>query len=289
MKKILLAAVLIAAIPRLALAIDAGVANGLLTVGKTKIKLDHAYAHRFNDEEKLGEGPELRILLADRDLPEMVMAGFDGPMKLDRMAREGKVRGLLVRLDPRMPKDHIQGTVLMAPRDPQASLIFFTSKGQDELKDLKVDNLRVSGRLDYQSDTEKFFADLPPIVCSAAFSAPLFHDEPFTAKLSGRAAVQSPQAEALRSYMAALASGDLDGAQKFATEARWAELKAQEKRMGKEKFRSLLKEEAPSSAELDRQISRVLVRGSHAFIVIKEQGGTATESLVKENGSWKVD
>ncbi len=288
MKKICLAVVLMLCLPRLALAIDAGKANGLLTVGKEKIKLTHAYAHRYNNEEGLGDGPELRILLTDRELPVTVLAGFEGPRTLDDMARQGKVRGILLKLDPRKPLDHMHGTVLVPPSDPQASLIFFTSSGNDELKGLKVDALRVSGELQYSSDN-KSFADLPPYSCDATFSAPLFHDEPLTAKLSGRAAIISPQAQALKAYIAALGRGDLEAARKLATENNWTELEAYKKKVSDEEFRKMLKSEGSSAAEIDRQISRVFVRGSHATIVLKGQGSTSVQSLVKQGGEWKVN
>ena len=102
--------------PDAAHAIDAGVAKGALNVGGATIPLTHAYAQLHDNAEKLLERPrELRILLADREAPQSALNGI-AFLPVVHMAREGKLRGLLIQLDPAKP-DEAAVTVLHAPAD----------------------------------------------------------------------------------------------------------------------------------------------------------------------------
>ena len=75
-------------------AIDAGTVQGSLQVDGVTVPLTHAIAHLHDNAERLLRHPrELRVLLADRDVPQQALAGIAlGPLL--RMAREGRVRGL---------------------------------------------------------------------------------------------------------------------------------------------------------------------------------------------------
>jgi len=82
-------------------AIDPGRAKGFLQAGAERVPIVEALAHFHDNAEGLLDRPrELRILLADREVPQEALAGIDFPM-VGEMARDGRLRGLLIRVDPR--------------------------------------------------------------------------------------------------------------------------------------------------------------------------------------------
>jgi len=271
-----------------ALAIDAGTVSGTLKVGKEQVKLKYCYAHQYNNEEGMREAPELRILMTDRPVQQSLLAGYDAPIKIDRLARQEKIRGVLLKLDPKKPATGMSGTILLKPKDPKASLIFFTSSGNNELKDMKVGDNRVGGKVDYKSDGQGFFKDIPSFELSASFSAPLFHDEPITARLVGPKAVKSAPAQALISYYTALAKGDFDAARNNATDESWNEFEERKAQIGEKEFKKMLTE-MTNPSELAQQINKVFIRGSHAVVILQEAGGKSAQSMIQINGEWKVD
>jgi len=81
-------------------AIDPGIAQGVLRAGADHIALTHSFALLHDNAEKLLDRPaELRIVLADRDIPQDSLTGI-AFLRVSEMAREGQVRGLLLQLDP---------------------------------------------------------------------------------------------------------------------------------------------------------------------------------------------
>ena len=110
MKSWLLALVLLLLPVHAALAIDVGTAQGSLQVDGVTVPLTHAFAHLHDNAERLLHRPrELRILLADREVLQEALAGI-ALVPLLRMAREGRVRGLLLQLDGDQPG---RGTVTL--------------------------------------------------------------------------------------------------------------------------------------------------------------------------------
>jgi hypothetical protein len=76
-----------------AVAIDPGRAQGYFAVNGERIELSEAFAHLHSDREgRLPFTPELRIVLADRPVPQRSLAGLESLGVLD-LARAGKVRG----------------------------------------------------------------------------------------------------------------------------------------------------------------------------------------------------
>jgi hypothetical protein len=288
MKKILVIPMLLAFLPGTALAIDAGTASGQLKVGKERIALKYCFAHDFQDEEGLGSGRELRVLLADSEVPQSMLAGFDGPMKLDRLARDGMLRGVLLRIDPRNPTAGLSGTILIAPRDPRASMLFFTSSGKKELRDFRIGGNRVAGKAAYGSEASDRFKDIVAFDFKASFDAPLFHDEPFQQRLAGPAAAKSPPARAFLAYTKALLAGDFDAAEGLATPEHWTEIKAARAKMGDTEFLGMVRQ-MTNLSEIERGISKVYIRGQSAVVVIKEKGSRSAQTMRQADGTWRVD
>ena len=152
-----------------AVAIDPGRAQGYFAVNGERIELSEAFAHLHSDREgRLPFTPELRIVLADRPVPQRSLAGLESLGVLD-LAREGKVRGLLIRLDPGDP-----GTVLLdvlgPPSDESRRLASrqYRTTTPGLLENLRLSPQRVGGDL-----------TCPPgesLQCKVHFSAPVFNE-----------------------------------------------------------------------------------------------------------------
>lgn len=270
-------------------AIDPGVASGTLQVGDQAIELKHAYAYRYDNEEGLLDGPELRVLLSDREVENDLLSGYDGPDRIEALVREGKLRGVLLRFDPRKQAEGLEGMLLFPPANPQASLVFFTSSRRGDLKRLETLNDRVTGEAGHESRAGEFGEDVPAFKFSATFSAPLFHDERVTARLNGAAAVRSAPAQALLAFERALRASDYANAQPLATEAKWREIEFYRAQAGEAAFREAIRERIPAANERVRQISRVIMRDKRAIILLEEAGGSTAISLVQVEGKWKID
>jgi hypothetical protein len=175
LKSVLLALSLFLPPLQAAFAIDPGTAQGSLQVDGVTIPLQHAFAHLHDNAEKLLHRPqELRILLADRDVPQEALAGI-AFLPLVRMAREGRVRGLLLQLDADQPA---RGVLTVLHRSVNPGQPFVVHK-------IALAHNRVIGEIQYGERLR--------------FSAPLFSERQITADFRGKAALESPQARVLRS------------------------------------------------------------------------------------------
>jgi hypothetical protein len=271
------------------LAIDPGVAKGTLVIGDQTISLSHSVAFRFQDEEKLAKGPELRVLVTDREIAPALLADH-ALDRLDQLARDGGVRGLLLRVDPKGASTDVSGMVLFPPASPQASLAFFTAGGSElSIRNLKVSENRVTGESSGDYGKDSAFPDMPKYTYDVSFSAPIFRDEPVTARLTATAARKSPQVQVLVGYVTAVRAGDLTAASKFSTPAKIRGLQAMRARMGETAFREAAVELLPDGPALVRQVQDVVVRGNRALVIITEEGNRNGHRLVQVDGAWKVD
>ena len=94
-------------------AIDPGRAEGFLVAAGDRVEITHAFACLHgNPPKERGLARELRIVIADRELPQPALAGPDERAVL-ALARSGPLRGLLLTLDPDSPAS--LRTTLLAP------------------------------------------------------------------------------------------------------------------------------------------------------------------------------
>ena len=282
----LLAALILPAVllPGPSAAIDPGTAKGMLTTARGEVALTHAFAMEHQNEEGMGDGPELRVLLADREVPQALLSG---PVlgALDARVRAGGLRGVLLRLDPkRLVAGPVRGTLLEAPADPQQSLLFFTLSGDAGLDDLKVDATRVTGRARHPM-TDGPGGDFGYDV---AFSAPRFTDV-VTTRLTGAKAAGSEPAKALLAWERAVRAGDLAAAKALASPAKMGPLEAFVAAVGAEAFRREVATGIPDQKTRERQIREVIVRGDRASVVFQEKGGRGVAVLVRQDGVWQVE
>ena len=152
-----------------AAAIDPGRATGYLVVNGTRIELREAYAHLHGNRDGRSRlMPELRIVLADREIPQDALRGQQMLPVLE-LALNGKVRGLLIRTDP-ADTTTATVTILAAPAAGSRSLITrsYPDKGADLIRDLRFAPQRVGGDIVCPPD--------PGLQCSAHFSAPVFNE-----------------------------------------------------------------------------------------------------------------
>ncbi len=267
------------------LAIDPGVASGRLTVGEAGIDLKHAVVMRYGNEEGALERAELRILLTDRELPESILRG-PFMQSLERLARQGNVRGILLRLDvKKLTRGSIHGTLLLRPEETRLSLPTFTidDKGGG-FERFGVGNNRVFGTLHWMSSR----SSLPLVEYVATFSAPLFQDE-VNARLYGRRALHSPQVKVLLAFEELLRAGNLEAAKGFCTTERFAELLALGDERGEKAFLQEVRSGIPPRETRGKEIRAVFVRGPLATVILDTGREKTYRAMVNTEEAWKVD
>ena len=263
-------------------AIDEGVAKGSLKVEGRAVTLTHSYAHRHDNEEGLLDGPELRILLADREVPHTLLAGVY-TARLDALARKGGVQGVLLMVDPRKLTAGMRGVLLMAEKSRGKSLTSFSFSGGDGgFRRLQIGNNRVLGDAHHESTRSK-----PAFEYSATFSAPLFREEPISEKLPGARAMDSEPFQAFAAYTKALGAGDLDAARRFATPESFREIDEMIAQAGRPTVLRMLRETSVVPGAKDKP--QVFVRGKRALVVFQAGKSRGVQSLVQVDGKWLVD
>jgi hypothetical protein len=266
-----------------AVALDPGTAKGTLRAGKD-IALKHSIAYQLDNVEGLLDAPrELRIVLSDREISPDALAGLAFPPVM-QMAREGKVQGLMLRLDP-ADRKKVLVTLLAAPSDPRVSLANLTLSGSDDrFRKLDIANNRVIGEIAYK-ESRAGSPDMPSLDFSIQFNSPLFSDPAVTADLKGDAARKSPQAQVLREKARALAKGDFDALKKTSTERQNKTTDAFIAAAGPQ-AKAHAKEAAGEIEKALKTLDRVVVRGNRAVAII---GKGEWMTFVQESGQWRSD
>jgi hypothetical protein len=252
-----------------ACALDLGAASGRYAHDNVRIEVSHAIAlMQDNTEGLLDHGPQMRVLLSDRDAPIQALYGIAFP-PVRAMARQGGLRGLLLEFDP-ADRTSLRITVLAKPDDPTEfapSLSLSNSNGL--WRRLTVDAAHVEG--EFQS------GDDPGLAFS--FSAPVSTD-PVTADLKGAAALSSEQVRVLNARAQALGRGDLPAALALTSHQAADQLKAIPPAQLKQASASM-----PELIKALKGVKRVVVRKASAVAMMPDG---AFMSLVFEDGGWKA-
>ena len=268
-------------------AIDEGTAQGTLAINNETITLTHSYAHLHDNAEGLLESPkELRIVLSDREIPYESLRGIVF-LPVEDMARENRVRGLLMTLDPQ-DQSKVVVTLLTQPAKSGQSLMTLTlsATGEKLFKKLVLSNVRVTGEVERADTRESGDQDLPKLSYAVKFSAPLFKELPVTANFTGKAAQNSHQAKVYREKITALKKGDFEAVKRLSSERanrRDAAMLAHMDDVTKEAFAA---EAAADMEKSLKSIKRIVVRGDSAIIIFSEKQWT---TFVREGGQWKTD
>jgi hypothetical protein len=278
---------LLISLPQAVLAIDPGRVQGSFQMNDKAITLTQAYALLHDNAEGLLDFPkELRLLLVDREVPQESLAGI-GFLPVEQIAREGKVRGLLLRLDPNDHK-HLLVTLLFSPTDPGQTLLTraFGTTSQKVPIELKIGNFnRVSGIVEHYDKYQPEVKGVAKLDYSLRFSAPLFHERSITAILKGQAAKTSPQMRVFAEKIRALEKGDLESAERLSTASATLRTRNFLAQVGPER-ESWEKQAAAKMKESIKDLQRVVVRGDRAVMVF---GTKQWHNFVKEGGEWKSD
>ena len=267
-------------------AIDTGTLSGTLRIGDEVVELKEVYAHFHDNAEGLLDRPkEMRIVLSDRPIPQESLRGI-AFLPVTKLAREGKVVGLLLQFDPK-DQHRMVVTLLRKPSQPGKSLMTLSliDTEQNLFKKLKISETRVEGEIDYAETHKADSEGLPSLSFSATFSAPRFHEMPVTADLKGKAAQSSPQVKILREKAKALGKGDFAAVSKLTSEAANRRNEVIMEQMG-DQIAAISKEAAVDLEKSLKTIQRVIVRGDRAVVIFANKGWT---NFVKEGGQWKSD
>jgi hypothetical protein len=271
---------------QVAQAIDTGTLSGMLRIGDEVVELKEVYAHFHDNAEGLLDRPkEMRIVLSDRPIPQESLRGI-AFLPVTRLAREGKVVGLLLQFDPK-DQHRMVVTLLRNPSQPGKSLMTLSliDTEQNLFKKLKISETRVEGEIDYAETHKADSEGLPSLSYSVIFSAPRFHEMPVTADLKGKAAQSSPQVKILREKAKALGKGDFAAVSKLTSEAANRRNEAIMEQMG-DQIAAISKEAAVDLEKSLKTIQRAIVRGDRAVVIFANKGWT---NFVKEGGQWKSD
>jgi hypothetical protein len=269
-----------------AYAIDEGTAKGTLAINDEKIMLTHSYAHLHDNAEGLLERPtELRIVISDREIPYESLRGIVF-LPVEDMARENRVNGLLIKLDPG-DQDRVWVTLLKKPSRPGLSLMTLTLSvtGQKIFKKLLLSNVRVTGEMAYADTREAGDQDLPRLIWEVTFSAPLFRELPVTADFRGNEAQDSPQAKVYRDKIDALRRGDFEEVKRLSSERANRRDAAMLEQMDEQTKKAFAAEAAADMEQSLKLIKRVVVRGESAVILFSEKQWA---TFVHEGGQWKT-
>jgi hypothetical protein len=251
-----------------AFAIDAGTSAGRYKDDDVDIGFSHAVALELDNAEGLLDSPrEMRVLLTDRELPASALYGQAFP-PVWYLAKEGKVRGLLLTFDP-AKRDALVMTVLVQP-EAGYSLSNVTLTASEGLwSRLEISATRVVGELKPDA-SEK---------AQVRFSAPVFTN-PVEADLKGAAAAASEPVKVLVARAEAIARGDMAAAAALSTEASGASLSETPPEV-----RKMMAKELPKLVARLKSARRVVIRRETAVVML---GPGEYASATKVDGVWKA-
>jgi hypothetical protein len=286
MKSVLVIVLLFIALCQPVFALDPNTVQGSFKVNGESIQLSKAYAHLHDNAEQALERPkELRILLADRVVPPSALVGLDS-LPVQEMAKEGHLRGLLLRLDPN-DRHSVQVTLLYPPAKPGYTLMTQTLSDTEKevMKKLEVSAQSVTGEIEHDDQNGTASKDMPNLAYALQFSAHLSKEPPVTANLKGKAAENSPQVQVLREKARALAKSDYEAVRRLCTER--ANRRSETLRAQAGIRYNVFAEEAGGDLEASiRNIERVVVRGDHAAVIFADKEWA---NFVLEGKVWKSD
>ncbi len=267
-------------------AIDPGTVQGTFQVNTESIQLTQAYAHLHDNAEGLLDRPkELRIVLADREVPQEALAGI-AFLPVEDMAKEGRVRGLLLKLDP-ADRHLVLVTLLYPPANPGESLmtLTLTATGSEIMKKLQISDHRLTGEIEHSEPNKGEPSEMRRMNFALRFSAPLFHELPITADLKGKAAQDSPQVQILREKARAMVKGDFEALKQLSSAHANRHNEAFFSQAG-EQARTFAKEAGAEMEGSIKNVQRVVVRGERAVVIFSDKEWM---TFVREGGTWKSD
>jgi hypothetical protein len=266
----------LASLPVCAQGLAPGAAQGSARIDGEVVTLRHAYAHLHDNAEGLLDWPsELRILVADREVPPAALRGV-AFFPAEELARQGRLRGLLMRLSPEEPQ-RVLVSVLGAPANPRESFLSLAlgSPSNPAFSDWRLERTRVEGALEAREAGQGI---------RVRFHAGIAAEPPVSEDLRDVAARNSAQMSVFVQRAEALQRGDLDVVHRLSTEASYQRLRAALALLGphagvyQKNTGSLWKQQAAG-------VQRLVVRTDRAVAIF---GPDQWSSFVRDAGAWKV-
>jgi hypothetical protein len=286
MKSVVLLVLLLMALVQPVVALDPESVKGPLKVNQETIQLSKAYAHLHDNAEGLLERPkELRILLVDRAVPPGALTGIAWLPALE-MAREGKLRGLLLQLDPD-DRRNLEITLLYPPAASGHALMTQTlsDTAKDIVQKLEIGAQSVTGEIEHGAQNATTSKETPKLTYALQFNARLSKEPRVSSDLKGKAAENSPQVKVLREKARALAKLDIEALRKVCTERVNRQNDELRTKAGS-RFKVLFDEAAGDLEVALESVERVVVRGDRAVVISSNQEWS---NLVREGKVWKSD
>ena len=255
-----------------------------LTVNGDAIQLKYFRALLHDNAEGLLDmRRELRILITDREVPTDALEGL-AMLPVLQMARDGKVQGLLIKLDPD-DTGVVYVTLLHKPVEPQVSLMTQTlsSSNKDLIRNFKVTGGFVAGSMERNEDGNSFFADMPTMGLAIDFNIPLDDIPAITSNMKGSEARKSVQAAMLVKRGDALMRKDFALLRTIVTDGSY---RRSEALLSNPAFQEILPEMGAEIKKSADHISRLIVRGNRAVIAFDDN---SWNEFSRENGEWKFE
>jgi hypothetical protein len=274
----LVAAAAIVALQPLAAA--AGPVEGSVTLNGQKVRITDVAIRLHDNAEGVFDRP-LVLVFADRPVPA---GALDGGMAIGvhQLAREGQLRGLMLRMDPAKPAEASM-VLLDKPADARTSLAFASVSGSDEpvIAGLKLGGSSASGSLKHAAFGE------PPASLTYAlrFDAPLTREPAPTADLQAAALKASPQYKVAAAYAQAMAKGDLKAVRLASSRAMLEQVDGMVAAAGEATAIERMKKSGVRSVAQLAKFKRMVERGTRAMLVVDNDEYL---TLVKEGGDWKM-
>lgn len=265
-----------------------GNAKGSFTFAKQQVPLTHAYATLVDDVEGTRlSGPQkaLHVLLADAPVPAEARTDH---FKCADLVRSGKLKAAVeLRYDPAR-KELFGASLYSAAASPQGHPmnVSLAGEGRHRLQNLKVGPDAVSG-IALMTEADEWLRpemDGQTFRYRAEFRAPLTRPTPVTATLTGKAALDSPQAAAVLALLTAILAKDIEAVRRAALPN--PQMEEAYRTTKPEEFWKMAESFAPTPAGFRKSLQKIIVRGDREATILFGEGERMR--VVLQSGTWKV-
>ncbi|OHE80505.1 MAG: hypothetical protein A2107_10565 [Verrucomicrobia bacterium GWF2_62_7] len=266
--------------------------SGKIEVKGQKTALTHVCAIAGTDSLEAGDKEIVAVLLSTQPVPpEMRKPGSDIAMWAGEEARAGRLDGIILMIDPktniwsrgqRLSRSHGLMFYSYTSTSPESGVLRFepAPSGPAEL----------AGKVWMREPMRGMDEDDGPWRLEAEFRTPVIQQEAVTAKLTGAAALNSPQFKAAMAFNQACQRKDLEAVKRSMDATSQAMLAQMIEQMGRDQTLTMLA--AMGEATLKFKTAEVTVRGLKAEVKLMNNTGSEKNETVMtvalDNGVWKM-
>jgi len=255
--------------------------SGTLAIDGRPVALTHVVA-QLHDNAEGALGRPLRIVVADRPIPEGAIEGI-GEIPATQLALDGKLRGLLLRIDPAKPYE-ASLIILDKPDQPQRGLtsLVVGSAQEPAFSVLKLSPTQVTLAASRPASP----ANAVDVAFSLRIETTLTREPPISADLRGDAVRASPHWRAAAAYAGAIGKGDLAATRRLQSRALNARTDQVAAAASPAAMTARLKQVAPTMQAQLAKVQRIVERGGRRAALLVDANARIT--MVKEDGEWKA-